>query len=479
MIGVESPNSGKLFYNFNLEKKVRKNHPLRKLKEILNLDFMYDLLKNKYGYNGNVSVPPPVIMKMMILLFLYNVRSEREMMETIPERLDWLWFLGYDIDAEVPNHSILSKARKRWGEDIFKELFNRVVRQAVEAGLVDGEKIFVDASLVEADASKNSVKKLDDIKLDEQYQELVKRLDERAEDGAEGCGKINQEHISSTDPDATITSQNGVRNLSYKVHRSVDDRKEIITSCSVTTGSVNEAHVLEKTIADHEDAVDKNVKTVVADSKYGTTENYSALKEKGIKTHIKDLGASRIHRGDVFGKDKFAYVAERDVYICPAGKELQRRSWNRKRKWMKYRIDKEQCASCELRSQCTNDKNGRSISRLPGDDLITAGRQDAASEEGIKDLKRRQHLMERSYAYGKRFGYKRARWRALWRVSIQQLLVATVQNLKKMSQHGKLESKTNGMVILNGNRLGFLWRNFIYWIQTILITQNLRLRPEY
>ncbi|MBU4267556.1 MAG: transposase, partial [Acidobacteria bacterium] len=256
MIGVESPNNAKLFYNFNLEKKIRKNHPLRKLKEILNLDFMYDLLKDKYGYNGNVSVPLPVLMKMMILLFLYNVRSERKMMETIlpvrvrtqtgPERLDWLWFLGYDIDDEVPNHSVLSKARKRWGEDIFKELFGRVVKQAVEAGLVDGEKIFVDASLVEADASKNSVKKLDDIKLKEQYRELVKRLDERAEDGNEGYGEINREHISSTDPDAKITSQNGVRNLSYKVHRSVDDRKEIITSCSVTTGSVNEAHVLEK-----------------------------------------------------------------------------------------------------------------------------------------------------------------------------------------------------------------------------------------
>jgi len=336
MIGVESPNNGKLFYNFNLEKKVRKNHPLRKLKEILNLDFMYDLLKDKYGYNGNVSVPPPVIMKMMILLFLYNVRSEREMMETIPERLDWLWFLGYDIDEEVPNHSVLSKARKRWGEDIFKELFNRVVKQAVEAGLVDGEKIFVDASLVEADASKNSVKKLDDIKLNEQYRELVKRLDERTEDGIGEYSKINREHISSTDPDATITNQNGVRDLSYKVHRSVDDRKEIITSCSVTTGAVNEAHVLEKTIADHEDAVETNVKTVVADSKYGTNENYSALKENGIKTHIKDLGATRVHQGDVFGKDRFAYVAERDVYICPAGKELQRRSWNRKRQWTKY-----------------------------------------------------------------------------------------------------------------------------------------------
>src|SRR4030042_7162684 len=142
MIGVESPNNGKLFYNFNLEKKVRKNHPLRKLKEILNLDFMYGLLKDKYGYNGHVSVPPPVIMKMMILLFLYNVRSEREMMETIPERLDWLWFLGYDIDAEVPDHSVLSKARARWGVEAFRRFFERIVWQWVEAGLGGGGKVF-------------------------------------------------------------------------------------------------------------------------------------------------------------------------------------------------------------------------------------------------------------------------------------------------------------------------------------------------
>ena len=158
---------------------------------------------------------------------------------------------------------------------------------------------------------------------------------------------------------------------------------------------------------------------------------------------------------------------------------MQRRSWNRNRQWTKYRIDKEQCASCELRSQCTNDKNGRSISRLPGDDLITAGRQDAASEEGIKDLKRRQHLMERSYAYGKRFGYKRARWRSLWRVSIQQLLVATVQNLKKMSQYENLENKIDGVVTLRVNRWEVFYQTLVYWCWAILSTPNLRFRSEY
>ncbi len=111
----------------------------------------------KYGIKGNVSVPPPVILKLMVLLVFYNVRSERELMETVPERLDWLWFLGYDFDSEVPNHSVLSKARCRWGVKVFRNFFERVVLECVESGLVEGNKIFMDSSLIDADASNNSV----------------------------------------------------------------------------------------------------------------------------------------------------------------------------------------------------------------------------------------------------------------------------------------------------------------------------------
>ena len=93
--------------------------------------------------------PPPVILKLMILLTFYNVRSERELMDTLPERLDWLWFLGYDLDSEVPHHSVLSKARRRWGAGLFQTFFERIVLQCVEAGLVEGKKLFVDASLVD------------------------------------------------------------------------------------------------------------------------------------------------------------------------------------------------------------------------------------------------------------------------------------------------------------------------------------------
>jgi len=158
MMGRQQRVQKKLFYTkFSIDQRVPKNHILRKVAKYINFDFVYKEVKDKYGINGNISVPPPVILKMLLLLIFYNIRSERELMSTIPIRLDWLWFLGYDLDDEIPNHSVLSKARARWGVDAFKTFFERIVWQCVQAGLVDGSKLFMDSSMVQADASNNSV----------------------------------------------------------------------------------------------------------------------------------------------------------------------------------------------------------------------------------------------------------------------------------------------------------------------------------
>ena len=182
MMGYQDPPQGKLFYtSINLEKRIRVDHPLRMIDEFIDFDFIYKEVEDNYGLNGNVSVPPPVILKLMLLLVFYNVRSERELIYTLPERLDWLWFLGYDLDTEIPDHSVLSKARKRWGVEVFKGFFERVVWQCVEAGLVDGSKIFIDSSLVDDNASNNSVIDTLSLKsqLNEKYKQLESRLEER------------------------------------------------------------------------------------------------------------------------------------------------------------------------------------------------------------------------------------------------------------------------------------------------------------
>ncbi len=141
MIGYQEVPQGKLFYaNLSIEGV----SSVAQDRSVIDFEFVYKEVADKYGSNGNVSVAPPVILKLMLLLVFYNVRSERELMETLPERLDWLWFLGYDLDSEIQDHSILSKARKRWGEEVFKGFFERIVLRCVKAGLVDGSKIIRD-----------------------------------------------------------------------------------------------------------------------------------------------------------------------------------------------------------------------------------------------------------------------------------------------------------------------------------------------
>ncbi|HYA15436.1 MAG TPA: transposase [Syntrophales bacterium] len=230
MMGHQPDFQPKLFYHqINLEQRIPANHILRKIGEKIDFAFIYDEVRDRYGDKGNVSVPPPVILKMMLLLILYNVRSERELMNTIPLRLDWIWFLGYDLDSTIPNHSVLSKARNRWGLEVFRSFFERIVWQCVEMGLVDGTKLFMDSSLIQADASNNSVIKKDvlNIHLVKGFNELESRLDERPEENEPKSGTTNRHHISTTDPDASVTRQGpGKATLQYKAHRSPSMQKQ-------------------------------------------------------------------------------------------------------------------------------------------------------------------------------------------------------------------------------------------------------------
>lgn len=281
MMGRQPPFQNKLFVTgFNLDRRIRKDHILRKIAEKIDFDFIYQEVKDSYGVNGNVSVPPPVILKMMLLLILYNIRSERELMVTIPERLDWLWFLGYDLDEEIPDHSVLSKARARWGVTAFRKFFERIVWQCVEAGLVDGRKLFVDTSLIDADASNNSV--VDTKRLKKHLSKGYKRLEKRLDDlEVQKSSPANARFISTTDPDASVTRYKGGKSnkskLRYKTHRSVDCKNEVITATKVTPGSVDDGQELEQIIEKHKGNTKKNVDTVVADSKYGKIDNFFSV----------------------------------------------------------------------------------------------------------------------------------------------------------------------------------------------------------
>jgi transposase len=446
MMSYEDPPQRKLFYiGVNIDKRIRKNHPLRKITELIDFDFIYNEVKDKYGYNGNESIPPPVILKLMLLLVLYNVRSERELMDTLGERLDWLWFLGFDLDTEIPNHSVLSKARRRWGEEAFRSFYERVVWQCVESGLVDGKKIFVDSSLIQADASNNSVVDRQSLKryLNESYEELEKRLEEDIEEdgGDDDCssGGVNKRYISTTDPDASIMRSGGKAKLRYQTHRAVDGAYEVITATEVTPGEVNEAHLMVELIESHHRNTEIGAKTVVADSKYGTIENYLGCWDRGIRAHIADLKEAQGKgglRGGIFPDDMFFYDKDTDTYTCPSGKKLKPKSLHLSRQSIDYAASKSDCSICDLRVQCTRNKAGRTIKRHLRQEEINYMRSIAKSTLSKKDIKTRQHLMERSFARSVRYGFGRTRWRRLWRVRIQEYLTAAIQNIQILMRYG-------------------------------------------
>lgn len=439
MMGKQSNNQQKLFhYNVSLEQRIPQKHQLRKIRELIDFDFVYHEVKDCYGDKGNVSVPPPVILKMMLLLVLYNVRSERELLDTIPFRLDWLWFLGYALDDEIPNHSVLSKARTRWGVHTFKSFFEQVVWQCVEAGLVEGSKLFMDSSLIDANASNNSVVDTQQVKrhLNKSYQLFEERLDEVAD---EKSTPATSRYVSSTDPDAAVTRQgSGKSKLRYKTHRGVDAQCEVITTTSVTPGTRDDGALFEEIIESHEHNTHKSVTTAVADSKYGTIDNFLASYDRGIKAHMPSI--EETHRGsgrrkDIFPKEDFTYNPDDDTFTCPAGNILKRKNYSKERQHYEYKASSKVCACCQLRADCTRAKNGRTLKRHRRQHALDSMLFIAHGQEAKRDLKTRMHLSERSFAHAVRYGYKRARWRRLWRMEIQDFLIATIQNIQILIKH--------------------------------------------
>ena len=439
MMGRQTPQKELFSYQVDLDRRVRANHPLRRIAARLNGERIREQVQGCYGYNGNESVDPVIIMKLLLLLFLDDIPSERELMRIIPERLDYLWFLGYGLDDAVPDHSVLSKARKRWGVAVFETLFVEVVGQCVQAGLVDGRKLHLDGSLVDAHASNNSVVQgLPELiaALKRVYQVTEQKLEDRTLYYA----AQNERLISTTDPDATVVRKGGQGpRPRYKNHRVVDDAHGVITAVETTTGAVAENHRLLPLVAQHEWNTATQAETVIADKQYGTAENFRAGQARGLETHMGDLLAPQKDKGrraDIFAEEDFTYDTATDTYRCPAGQTLTRRKHKTQRAAWEYAASTATCRACPLRAQCTRSQTARSVKRHEGHELIQRGREQAHSPAAYRDRQRRKWRMEGSFAdAANNHGFKRARWRRLWRQQIQDYLIATVQNLRILLRH--------------------------------------------
>jgi transposase len=412
----EWPQRGLFYHRFDLEQRVRADHPLRAVERLIDFRFVCTEVEDLYGSVGRESVPPPIILKLMFLLFFYDVRSERELMATVPERLDWLWFLGFDIDTPIPNHSVLSKARHRWGAKAFETFFRRIVVQCRDLGLVEGEKIFCDSSIVDANASIDSIVTAACVRLD---------------DSACESSAPEPKGYSTTDPEAAVVSKrgSGPARPRYKTHRAID-QSGVITATILTPGDVDEGRRLDDLIEEHQNNTGTAVKTAVADSQYGSAENLLACHDRGIQAHMSVRGAMHnpaAERG-LFDKNDFIYDRDTDTLICPNGERLRRHGKPDPWGVLRYNAAPRVCRQCPIKSQCTTATR-RTVRRHLRQDELTRIVANASTRQARRDLRLRQWMLEGSFGQATRYGLKRARYRGLISASIQDFLIAAIQNI--------------------------------------------------
>jgi len=435
---------GRLFYQITLESLVPADHLVRRLAKIVELGWVRTATAEHYSNTGKPSIDPVVIAKMMIVGFLYNINSERQLMRDIQVNLAYRWYLSYDLDEDIPDHSVLSKARRRLGQDFFERLFASVLQLCRQSGLIDGSNVLIDSTLVKGNASVESITAL-------KYSpaQYFQQLDENCqsqEDNTELSQKsrklgskrprenrISDQKRSTTDPDATLARKGKMAVLGYKTHVCADSHKGVITAVTVSTAAADDTSAVPELLDKHSDALDEMPRRVVADGAYGSQDCLAYVQNKSIETVIKKRSGGNKHGG--YDKSSFVYDSVRDIFTCPAGEQLRRISTDIKKSKAHYRCDGCCCGSCVQRSACLGENStakARSVTRF--DTPYEARAQASCSSSlGRKLLTVRQTLLEGLFGQGKNFhGLGRARWRGLGNMFIQSLLIATVLNVKKL-----------------------------------------------
>jgi len=452
MLGQRDFDTKLYYYNLSLERLVPEDHLLRRIAAGVDFSFVRSLCRPYYSHTGKPSVDPVVLFKMMLLGFLYGITSERRLAQEVSMHLGYRWFLGYDFDVPTPNHSVLSKARARFGPEVFQEFFRKSIELCGQAGLLEEGPVYVDSTLIRAGASVDSLARRDElIQPPLSISEYVRRLyEENDGDSKEdepppasrpphlrsraGWPKRpNQELQSKTDPEATLVNLPEFgRHLAYKAHLAVSGKRgQVITSAVATTGAAADEHLLGEVLWQHHRLSGLGIPVAVADAKYGTSFNFLYLGRLGIPAFI-PLTRFGNMRKDIWGREHFQWLPDEDAYRCPAGKTLRRYAKISGTQRVQYRAPKGSCAACPFREQCTPSGRERTIHRSWGQDYVDQTEELLASPLGKQRLIERKTYIEGAFGLAKELhGLRRTRFKGRWRVQVQVWLTAAAMNIKK------------------------------------------------
>jgi len=433
-------------YNFKLEDYVPEDHLLRLIDNHIDFSFIINRIKHLYSHTGRPSIDPVVLIKMLLIGYLYNIKSERQIEKEIQVNLAYRWFIKYNIEESIPDHSTISQTRRRKFSEsgIFQEIFDEVVKQIIAKGLINGETIFTDSTHIKANASMESLIEINLTpieyfsKLDEEADKEEQISEEKSQNKNNKTDKkSNETHISKSDPDAKIMSRPGKpKGLHYLEHRSIDE-SGYITDSFVTPGNEQDSIPYIDRLLRQRWAFHFKTKNAVADMGYGIGRIYSDLIDLGINAYIPRQQEDRTREGMFSNKD-FTYVSNEDYYICPAGNKMTRRSKepNDGRKHV-YSCGSKLCNSgCIFRNKCTvtnNNTRAKTIMRNIYQNEIDIQLQKRKDPLWRRMLKKRRYMIEGSFGDGKvNHGLGYARYRGIKKVQEQMLMIATAQNIKKM-----------------------------------------------
>ena len=325
MMGQHS-RSESLFYYFRIEDQVPENHLLRLLDRHISFDFVREKLKDSYSDTGRPSIDPELLLRILLIGYLYGVTSERKLVEELQMHLAWRWFTGLSFDQEIPHHSTFSKNRHgRFLEsNLFQQLFEEIVDRCVEAGFVEGEHLSVDGSFIAANASRLSRIPREQLPEAAHVKGTVREYlaDLEQENPVEEPAP-QQEQVSTTDPDSTYSTK-GHRpaELGYFNNYLIDNQSCVIVGVQATTARLSqESAAAREMITRSAERRGRFPQSVAADTTYGNGELLAWFEERNITPYIR-VKESPAPKTNLYGIEKFIYDPETNSYQCPAGKRL-------------------------------------------------------------------------------------------------------------------------------------------------------------
>ena len=449
----------------------------------LDLSFVRDWVEHEYAERGRPSVDPVVFFKLQLILFFEGLRSERQLMRVVADRLSLRWYVGYDFGDELPHHSSLTRIRARYGRVIFQRFFDQVVELCQDAGLVWGKELIFDATRVEANAARDALVPRFYLKekgvlpdaaahvdalfgeassvpepspetptvpiqlatgLDAQQEAELAAANEarwplldRAQLDPErppkdGYQRIAQLCISPADPDATpMQRKGGGARLGYQDHYVVDGGKHrIILAALVLPSDIRENLPLADLTRRACFRWQLRPERAIADTAYGTGENLRMLEELGIRAYIPVVDGEK--PGPFFKHRDFRYDEERDRYICPQGAELRPHGRHYGKQVRTYRAAASACQHCPVRADCTTSQRGRALRRHFDEEYRERARAHQSTAAYKKAMRKRAVWIEPLFGEAKEWhGLRRFRLRGREKVNIEGLRIAAGQNIKR------------------------------------------------